>query len=621
MKSAIILALALGVIDVLPPANPEGKLLSTSDATINGRLYPRSIRPGLSDLTIEDRYFETRGSVYRMDGADTVWIARAHDFVSYGTSVSRNEFGINGGLFPSPSGNKLAYYRKDESAVTVFPLLDITSRTGTLLPTTYPMNGMESEIVDLCVYDSGSGRSIVLDIDEFTPERYICAVTWIGEDHILAQILDRSQHDMKLNLYETAGGKLVKTLFSEHNDAWVEPTEPQHPISPELFIYTSAYRDGYNSLYLCDLDGGIRRITSVSADVQYLDYREGWLYYLSSEVSPAEQHLFRISVKPGKTLSKSKIGKPQRMTEERGWHNITMTSSGYTDSWSNFSNPGSIRKYDLNGELLETVQTCDNPLSEYALGRMEFGSVPSADGKFENHYRLLLPPDFDPAKKYPLILYVYGGPHSQMVRDSWMGNIRLWELQMAQKGYVVYIQDNRGTPSHGTEYAQAINRLCGQAEMEDQMVGIRRLMEQEWIDCDRIGVHGWSYGGFMTLSLATAYPEVFKVAVAGGPVIDWKWYEIMYGERYMDTELTNPEGFARTSLIGKVGNLKAKTLICQGAIDNTVVWEHCLSFIQECIRQQVQIDFFTFPKALHNMYGMERVYLYDKITAFFENNL
>ena len=192
---------------------------------------------------------------------------------------------------------------------------------------------------------------------------------------------------------------------------------------------------------------------------------------------------------------------------------------------------------------------------------------------------------------------------------------------MAQRGYIVYVQDNRGTENRGLEYEQAIHKQCGQVEMADQMVGIEMLKSLPYVDSTRIGVHGWSYGGFMTISLMTNFPEIFKVGVAGGPVIDWKWYEIMYGERYMETEATNADGFRRTSLMKKVNNLKGKLLICQGAVDNTVLWQHSLNFVQECIRQQVQLDYFPYPIAEHNVYGKDRVHLMNKVTLYFDENL
>ena len=627
-------------LKVKPESNPQGKRLTMEDANINPAIYPQRARLPKDDKAAI--YGQIGGSVYMISpNPDTVWIARAHDAVSYGVSVSRNEFGIDGGLFPSADGSRLAYYRKDESKVSTFPLLDISTRTGSLIELRYPMNGMDSERVDICVWDSATRTGITLDADALTepavcnpatqsctPElfgddRYLTNVSWQDSETILVQVVDRSQHYCKLVCFNAVTGELTATLLREENPEWVEPYEPTHPLDAQRFIYSTDNRDGFKNLYLCDLDGNICRIPTAFADVQFKAYRDGWLYYTSSEISPAQNHLFRIRLTLPKlrNLKGVRFGKPQRLTREEGWHAIAMLPDGWLDVFSSFDNPGWSKVFSDEGKLRENLVESSDPLGEYAACEVEFGTVPSADGLYENHYRLIKPLGFDPAKKYPLIVYVYGGPHSQMVHDSWLGNIRMWEMLMAQRGYVVYCQDNRGTQCHGAAYEKAISRRCGQAEMEDQMVGIRALLAQPWIDASRVGVHGWSYGGFMTLSLATTFPEVFKVAVAGGPVIDWKWYEIMYGERYMDTAATNPEGFSLTSLMGKANRLQCKLLICQGAIDDTVVWQHSLNFLQECINEGKQVDYFPFPKAYHNMRGGERVYLYQKITDYFDNNL
>jgi len=319
-------------------------------------------------------------------------------------------------------------------------------------------------------------------------------------------------------------------------------------------------------------------------------------------------------------LLKAKFSKPQRLTIEEGWHNVSISPDfkQFIDSWSSYDVPRKTAVKSTDGKSSRILFEAANPLKDFAQCEMEFGTVKSADGKFDNYYRLYKPLNFDPSKKYPLIVYVYGGPHSQMVTDTWLGGVRMWEMLMAQKGYVVYVQDNRGTSNRGAEFEKAINRRCGQAEMADQMKGIEMLLEKPWVDPERIGVHGWSYGGFMTISLMTNHPDIFKVGVAGGPVIDWKWYEVMYGERYMDTESTNPDGFAATSLINKAKNLQGKLLICQGAIDNTVVWEHSLSFVQECIEDNIQLDYFPYPRSEHNVFGDWRIHLMDKVTDYFD---
>ncbi len=526
--------------------------------------------------------------------------------IKEGEIVSRNEFGIDSGVIESPSGALKAIYVKDESAVTDFPLLDISTRTGDLVSIKYPMNGMPSEKLSLIVRDTLGTLISTMQVTDFTDERYLTGVTWSpDEKYLFIQVLDRSQHHMHLNMYRVCDGSYVRTILTEDNDAWVEPLDPLYFIkSSYRFIYRTDNRDGYRNLYICDTLGNISRFTKVDADVAYKGNDGKYVYYTSAEVSPVENHLFR-----------KKLGifaKPERLTTEPGWHNIRMDDDcSWTDIWSSKDEPWSIWEQSRR-DSLKANPSCI----------VEMGTVKSADGQFDNYYRLVKPLDFDPSKKYPVILYVYGGPHSQMVTNTWNANMRAWEARMARRGYVLYIQDNRGTQNRGAAYEKAINRACGQAEMADQMAGLREVvLSQPWADTSRVGVHGWSYGGFMTISLAVNYPEVFKVAVAGGPVIDWKWYEVMYGERYMDTPETNPEGFELTSLIGRTRDLKARLMICQGMMDETVVPQHCLNFVQECIIDGVQLDFFPYPADKHNMRGKAAVHLYDKITAYFVEHL
>ena len=548
--------------------------------------------------------------------------------VSYGKVPSRNEFGIDAGYYPSPDASLLAVYRVDETAVGSFPLLDISTRTGRLESVKYPMNGMESERVSLCVCDTLGNIISTLDVSDFTDERYLAGVSWTPDGgRLLVQVVDRSQHDVHLNLYDASDGSFIRTLLAEHNDAWVEPRGGVDFVKgTEFFIYSTDNRDGYFQLYLCDLDGGIRRLTRCRADVSYAGNDGEYVYYNSAEVSPVEKHLFRIrlqNLRSGKrpaALDKVKMGAPQRLTEGSGSHSVRFSPDfkHFIDRWSAVDRPGTVELRSCDGSLEQTIETAEDPLASYAPVTVELGTVQAADPNYLNYYRMVKPADFDPSRKYPLIVYVYGGPHSQMVTDSWLAGIRKWELMMAQKGYVLYIQDNRGTDNRGAAYAKAINRRCGEVETEDQVAGIRQLIAEGWVDTDRIGVAGWSYGGFMTITMATKHPELFKVAVAGGPVIDWKWYEVMYGERYMDNPETNPEGFAATSLVDKAPMLKARLLICQGMEDSTVLPINSLSFMQSCVEHNVVADYFPYPRSAHNVMGPWREQLYVKISDYFD---
>ena len=534
-----------------------------------------------------------------------------------GSSVSRNEFGISGGLFPSPNKQLLAFYQKDESNVSTFPLLDITSRTGSLMEIKYPMNSMPSEIVSVGVYNSQSKKTIYLNVTDFDSERYLTNLTWSPDSKIIyLQVLDRAQKNMHLNAYCAATGKFIRTLLTEQSSKYVEPSYPLYFLesNPQQFIYTTSNRDGYQNLYLCDTEGNINRLTAVDADVEYLGQNQKAIFYHSAEVSPIEQHLFAIDIK-----SRKKI----QLTRGEGWHNCTLSTDGkyFSDNYSALTVPRVVAVGSTDGKLYREVFRAADPSEGYNYCPIELGTVRSADGKYDNYYRLIKPLDFDPTKKYPVILYVYGGPHSQMVNNSFQAQLRRWEMYMAQRGYVLFIMDNRGTDNRGLEFEQAIHRQCGVCEMEDQIAGIEWLKSHEWVDSNRIGVHGWSYGGFMTISLMVNYPDIFKVGVAGGPVIDWKWYEVMYGERYMENQTTNAEGLASTSLIPRAKDLKGKLLICQGAIDNVVVWQHSLNFIDECVKHWVPVDYFPYPRAYHNVRGKDRVHLMQKVTDYFNDYL
>ncbi len=644
-----------GIVNTRQANGPAGKILTMEETILSRDLTPENIwaswKSGSEIMMMKDGKWQaydiikgtyadmTRTADPKTDavpegrslylvspnGARKPIAESENDQITYGQFVSRNEFGIQDGIFWAPDSSKVAFYRKDESKVMSFPLLDITTRTGTLKAIKYPMAGMDSENVQLGIYAIATGETVYVAADDFGYDQYLTNIAWSPDaSKVFIQVLDRSQKHMRLNMYCASTGEFVKTILTEDNDKYVEPQNPIWFVNDDLFIYRTDNRNGYRNLYLCNLDGGVRRLTATDADVEYLGCDGKYVYYTSAEVSPVDNHLFRIEVKNlKKGLAKVRFGQPQRMTHEPGWHNISMSPDfkHYIDNYSSLRVPRVVNIWSTDGKLVKNLLDAEDPTLDYAYTEIVLGTIKSADGLYDNWYRLVKPKDFDPSKKYPVIVYVYGGPHSQMVQNTFMGQLRRWEMYMAQRGYLVYVQDNRGTSNRGAAFEKAIHGQCGQAEMADQIEGVKMLMELPYVDKDRIGVHGWSYGGFMTISLITNYPEIFKVAVAGGPVIDWKWYEVMYGERYMDNPAVNPEGYEKTSLINKAKDLKGKLLICQGAIDPVVVWEHSLSFVQECIRNNVQVDYFPYPVAEHNMIGKERVHLHDKITMYFEDYL
>ena len=549
--------------------------------------------------------------------------------IVYGETVHRNEFGINKGIFWSPDSSRVAFYRMDQSMVADYPQVDIVPRIATMVPDKYPMAGETSHQVTVGVYDMKTAKTIYLqtkagsvaaDAQDDNRPVYFTNIAWSPDSKTIYMFeLNRDQNDCRLVSYDAATGRRTAELYRETSPKYVEPMHPIRflPWDDNLFVMQSQ-RDGYNHLYLYNKQGKLQRqLTSgkwVVMDVLGFNEKAKSIIIASNEANPIQRNCYAVSIKTGKR-------KP--LDNGRGWHEAMLSDKGESllDYVEEPDLPRMIVATDTKTGRQTTLFTAPDPWAEYEQPRFECGTIKAADGTTDLYYRMVKPADFDPTKRYPTVVYVYGGPHAHNVDASWHYGSRSWETYMAQKGYIIFILDNRGSENRGRDFEQATFRQLGQVEMQDQMKGVDFLKSLPYVDADRMGVHGWSFGGFMTISLMTNYPDVFKVGVAGGPVIDWKWYEVMYGERYMDTPQTNPEGYEKTSLLGKAKDLKGKLQIITGYNDDTVVPQHCLSFLAECIKAGTQPDFFVYPGQPHNMRGHQSVHLHERITQYFEDYL
>ena len=558
--------------------------------------------------------------------------------IVYGQSVHRDEFGIHKGTFFSNDGTKLAFYRMDQSMVVDYPQVTIPeidyfnhpetqTCSAIAAPDKYPMTGETSHEVTVGVFDSATGKTVYLKAGD-PKDRYFTNISWSPDDKTIYMFeLNRDQNDCRLVSYDATTGEKTGELYRETDEKYVEP---QHPIvflpwDNSQFIMQSQ-KDGYNHLYLCTLGKHgsrmahntesleIKQLTQgkwVVLDVLGFNTKRKSIIIASNEISPIQRNLFAVDVKTGKRTRVDETGD--------GWHNGMLSESGafIFDKYSSPNVPNNIAIVNTENGKKFSYFRAEDPWKGYNVPEYSCGTVKAADGETDLYWRMVKPTNFDPKKKYPTIVYVYGGPHAHNVDARWHYSSRSWETYMAQNGYLLFILDNRGSENRGKAFEQATFRQLGQEEMKDQMKGVEYLKSLPYVDADRIGVHGWSFGGFMTISLMTNYPDVFKVGVAGGPVIDWHWYEVMYGERYMDTPQTNPEGYKKTSLLYKAKDLKGKLQIITGDNDATVVPQHCLTFIKACIAAGTQPDFFVYPGEPHNMRGHQSTHLHERISKYF----
>ena len=550
--------------------------------------------------------------------------------IVYGESVHRNEFGIEKGTFWSPDGSLLAFYKMDQSMVSKYPQVNITmphtsqlstpnsSHCATLDPDPYPMAGETSHKVYVGIFNPQTDKTIYLNTGDPT-DRYFTNIAWAPDGKKLYLIeLNRDQNEGSLDEYDVQTGEKIRTLFTESNDKYFEPRTPIQflPWDDTKFIYLTR-KDGYNHIYIYNVDGKcLKQLTTGSFEVMdVLGFNEAQktILYTSNEQDLLQQNVYSVNMQGKRTLLGNKTG----------WHNAQLSKSG---NWfcDNYSSPDIARNIDIvdtkSGKVTNLL-TATNPWDEFQVPEIKVGTLKAADGVTDLYYRLILPTDFDPTKKYPAVVYVYGGPHAHNIDASRNWGARGWDIWMAQQGYVMFCLDNRGSENRGLAFEQATFRNLGVEEMKDQLKGVEYLKSLPYVDADRLGVHGWSFGGFMTTSLMTTYPDVFKVGVAGGPVIDWRFYEVMYGERYMDTPQANPEGYEKTSVFNKAKNLKGRLLVIYGGNDPVCVPQHTLSFMRACIDADTYPDLFTYPGDGHNMMGTDRVHLHNVITRYFEDHL
>jgi dipeptidyl-peptidase-4 len=535
-----------------------------------------------------------------------------------GQSIARNEFGIKNGIFWSPKSSFLAFYQKDQSQVADYPLLDITETPGKLINLKYPMIGQKSEKPRVGIHNLATKKTVFITPKSGVAEDYLTNLSWSpDEKYVLIAELNRAQNDMNLNVYDATSGAFVRTIVNEKNKAWVEPEHAAFfpSATSDNFIWLSE-KDGFQNLYYYSIDGKlIQQLTAnhyAAKEIIGANPSGTEIYFKATGANPTNMLVYKVDLKGKQTL----------LTKEDGVHTFAVSTDGnwYFDEYSNHATPSKSVLIDKNLKVT-TLLVSKNKFDGYQMGSADIKTIKAADGVTDLYTRLIKPSNFDPTKKYPVLVYVYGGPHAQMITNSFLDGANLWMYWMAEQVYLVFTVDNRGSGNRGFAFENVIHRNLGVNEMDDQMKGVDYLKSLPYVDGNRLAVHGWSYGGFMTTSLMLRKPDTFKVAVAGGPVTDWKYYEVMYGERYMDTPAENQKGFDEASTLNYVTNLKGKLLLIHGTNDDTVVMQQNLALLKKFIEAEKQVDFFAYPMHKHNVLGKDRVHLMTKVLNYvMENN-
>jgi dipeptidyl-peptidase-4 len=529
--------------------------------------------------------------------------------------------GLKRGYWWSPDSKYLAFLRLDESPVPKFIIPNDIPQDQDVETTFYPQAGDPNPVARIGIADIGkttllpnAGRipkigeklppSLVrlgdavtfADLSEYKPDDLlIVRVAWSPDSRsVVFQAQNREQTFLDLNS-AALNGKVTK-LFTENSPAWVGVNDNPLYLNDGSFIWQSE-RDGWNHLYLIGRDGQmIRRLTNGKWEVRTvhgIDDANQWVYFSATKDSPVGENVYRLKIADG-TI--------ERLTQGRGWHSPSFNSkfTHFVDAWSDATTPIQTRLFKSDGSLERVInENRAETLARYKLGQVEMMQVKTRDG-FDMEAMMIKPPDFDPTRKYPVLSYTYSGPHAPSVADRWGGNRYLWHQMMAQKGYIIWICDNRTASGKGLESTWPVYKRFGELELRDLEDGVSYLKSLPYVDGSRIGLWGWSYGGFMT-SYALTHSEVFKIGMAGGTVSDWRNYDSIYTERYMLTPKNNPDGYDKTSVQKAAKNLNGRLLLIHGGIDDNVHVQNTTQLAYELQKADKQFDLMLYPTARHGL--------------------
>jgi dipeptidyl-peptidase 4 len=532
--------------------------------------------------------------------------------------VYPEELEIYSAYWWAPDSSAIAYLEMDETKVTQFSLVNFESYTGEAELQRYPVAGGANPVVRVFVASLSGGEPRAMDIGAET-DIYIPRVNWLPDSRRLCiQRLNRDQNVLDLLLADAATGK-SSTLLTEKDQYWINISDDLRFLKDGKRFLWSSEGTGDRHLYLYGLDGKqIAQLTKGDWEISRvdgIDEAKGIIYFSSTEKSPIEQHLYCVGL-DGTGFA--------RITKEDGMHSVSLSPSAnfFVDTYSNALTPPRQDLYRTDGTKAAALnENKVEELAQYHLSPVEFSTVKARDGVSLNCF-LIKPPYFDPAKKYPVIVYTYGGPHAEVVVNAWGGPDFLWHEMMAQKGYIIFALDNRGSAGRGHVFEESIHYHFGGPELSDQRDGVAWLQQQPWVDPQRIGIWGWSYGGHMTLHAMFEASDLFKVGFAGGPVTDWHYYDSIYTERYMGLPQQHESEYKQSSPLTHVENFKGKLLIAQGTGDDNVHYSNTLALIDDLIAHGKYVEVIAAPGRGHGVSDAPaRKIVWARVTQFFLDNL
>ncbi len=597
---------------------PEVKQLTKSDAFE----YNAEISP--SGTTVS---FIRDGALYTIDlatGEETQISPDANpdSAISYGVAefVAQEEMSRYVGAWWSPEDNYIAYTRVDESTVDIIPRFDIAANDVTVINQRYPRTGRPNAIVDLFVKNIATGETVQVELDA-SPDTYLARANWADANTLFVQRVNRDQTRLEL-LYVDIGSGKVREAYVEEQENWINLSEDFRPLKDGGFLW-STEESGYRHITHHNADGSKNyQITSgewVVKSIEAVDEENGYVYFSANKDTPIETGLYRTSyTKPGAEI--------ERVTDLGGYWSIKMASDAksFVGSFQSPTTPPQTGLYKADGERLAWVEENaldkSHPYFEFLEAHVtpEYGTLTAEDDQ-TLHYSITKPHDFDPAKTYPAIVEVYGGPHVQVVNKSWM----MTDVMTAQQGYIVFRLDNRGSFNRGKKFEDVIYRLTGEAEVNDQLLGVEYLKSLPFIDASRIGINGWSYGGYMALMTTLKAPEgTFAASVSGAPVTDWALYDTFYTERYMDTPQDNPEGYEQSSAFPHLEKLNSPLLMFHGMADDNVTFDNSTRVYAELQKLKKPFEMMTYPGERHGVRDPDMsIHLMNTRLAFFERYL